>query len=144
MILRVAKKALNEFGPDAQFYGYKSKLTEEMNELNEAILNCSQHRTEGTDNVEQEMADVLMMLIQAVIHFKLSPWRIYKWLRYKAKRTDERIDSGHYKQHVQAHYKTDGCKAHSCTSCVDGHKYETDYPCNVCQAEDVCFWRANK
>lgn len=142
VIIRVAKKALKEFGVVHQIIAFDSKLEEEISELKHEIWECfSQRKGHSIHKIESELADVIMLLIQVVIHFKLSPWRIYHALRYKAKRTDERINSGYYDKPVQAHHKTKECDRHSCTTCVDGAKYESSHPCNICQVDEICFWR---
>ena len=77
------KKIINHFGEDAQI----DKSIEELRELeNELCL-----KEPNLDNITQEIADVLNMIIQLMIIFKISWWKIIKAMIGKNKRTLERI-----------------------------------------------------
>lgn len=97
MILRAAKQVVKEFGPRAQWIGCTSKFHEEQEELNyELFLMEYTIIPQPPERLIDELADVIFLLIQIIIHYKLSPLAIIKRIRYKARRTLDRIASGYY------------------------------------------------
>jgi phosphoribosyl-ATP pyrophosphohydrolase len=97
MIIKAAKAIPLHFGPKAQWIGSNSKLAEEQKELIEALIDHqAEEATDTTPNLIDEVADVLFLVIQIIVWYKLSPIAIYKQIKYKAKRTLERIKSNYY------------------------------------------------
>lgn len=80
------KKIINHFGERSQ----KNKAIEELKELIEAI-HCDQKSM-----VMEEIADVIVMISQLVLIYKLDENKIERVAQEKVQRTLERIESGFY------------------------------------------------
>ena len=78
----ICNKAINSYGNASQ----KIKAIEEMGELIQAI---SKSLLDGENNVEEEIADVEIMLTQLKIMYNLND--IDNWRNYKLKRLKERV-----------------------------------------------------
>ena len=78
----ICKKAINSYGNASQ----KIKAIEEMGELIQAI---SKSLLDNENNVEEEIADVEIMLTQLKIMYNLSD--IENWRNYKLNRLKERV-----------------------------------------------------
>ena len=78
----ICNKAINSYGNASQ----KIKAIEEMGELIQAI---SKSLLDGENNVEEEIADVEIMLTQLKIMYNLSD--IENWRNYKLNRLKERV-----------------------------------------------------
>lgn len=94
-------KIINTFGVRPQ----QRKLMEEVFELQEAIIcyEMSPHgiyryiRTEYKSNIEEELADVLVLLEQIINYYQIDKKEIKEIMNEKIDRTLERIESGYYK-----------------------------------------------
>lgn len=78
----ICNKAINSYGNASQ----KIKAIEEMGELIQAI---SKSLLDGENNVEEEIADVEIMLTQLKIMYSLND--IENWRNYKLNRLKERV-----------------------------------------------------
>ena len=78
----ICNKAINSYGNASQ----KIKAIEEMGELIQAI---SKSLLDNENNVEEEIADVEIMLTQLKIMYNLSD--IENWRNYKLNRLKERV-----------------------------------------------------
>ena len=78
----ICNKAINSYGNASQ----KVKAIEEMGELIQAI---SKSLLDGENNVEEEIADVEIMLTQLKIMYSLND--IENWRNYKLNRLKERV-----------------------------------------------------
>lgn len=78
----ICQKAIDSFG----FINQKIKAIEEMGELIQAL---SKSLLDNKNNVEEEIADVEIMLTQLKIIYSLNDVR--NWRNYKLKRLKERI-----------------------------------------------------
>ena len=78
----ICNKAINSYGNASQ----KIKAIEEMGELIQAI---SKSLLDNENNVEEEIADVEIMLTQLKIMYNLSD--IENWRNYKLNRLKERL-----------------------------------------------------
>ena len=78
----ICNKAINSYGNASQ----KIKAIEEMGELIQAI---SKSLVDNKNNVEEEIADVEIMLTQLKIMYNLSD--IENWRNYKLNRLKERV-----------------------------------------------------
>ena len=78
----ICNKAINSYGNASQ----KIKAIEEMGELIQAI---SKSLLDGKNNVEEEIADVEIMLTQLKIMYSLND--IENWRNYKLNRLKERV-----------------------------------------------------
>ena len=78
----ICNKAINTYGNASQ----KIKAREEMGELIQAI---SKSLLDNENNVEEEIADVEIMLTQLKIMYNLSD--IENWRNYKLNRLKERV-----------------------------------------------------
>ena len=78
----ICNKAINSYGNASQ----KIKAIEEMGELIQAI---SKSLLDGKNNVEEEIADVEIMLTQLKIMYNLSD--IENWRNYKLNRLKDRV-----------------------------------------------------
>ena len=78
----ICNKAINTYGNASQ----KVKAIEEMGELIQAI---SKSLLDNKNNVEEEIADVEIMLTQLKIMYNLND--IDNWRNYKLKRLKERV-----------------------------------------------------
>ena len=78
----ICNKAINSYGNASQ----KIKAIEEMGELIQAI---SKSLLDNKNNVEEEIADVEIMLTQLKIMYNLSD--IENWRNYKLNRLKERV-----------------------------------------------------
>ena len=78
----ICNKAINSYGNASQ----KIKAIEEMGELIQAI---SKTLLDNENNVEEEIADVEIMLTQLKIMYNLSD--IENWRNYKLNRLKERV-----------------------------------------------------
>ena len=78
----ICNKAINTYGNASQ----KIKAIEEMGELIQAI---SKSLLDNENNVEEEIADVEIMLTQLKIMYNLSD--IENWRNYKLNRLKERV-----------------------------------------------------
>ena len=78
----ICNKAINSYGNASQ----KVKAIEEMGELIQAI---SKSLVDNKNNVEEEIADVEIMLTQLKIMYNLSD--IENWRNYKLNRLKERV-----------------------------------------------------
>ena len=78
----ICNKAINSYGNASQ----KIKAIEEMGELIQAI---SKSLLDGENNVEEEIADVEIMLTQLKIMYNLSD--VENWRNYKLNRLKERV-----------------------------------------------------
>ena len=78
----ICNKAINTYGNASQ----KVKAIEEMGELIQAI---SKSLLDNKNNVEEEIADVEIMLTQLKIMYNLSD--IENWRNYKLNRLKERV-----------------------------------------------------
>lgn len=61
------------------------KYAEETNELLSAL------HAEDVPNIKEEIADVLIMVEQVMVHFNISEEDVYEVMLYKIKRTKERL-----------------------------------------------------
>lgn len=81
------------------FYNYSEsdqlkKLNEEMFELIEAImLYKPENKAKSTDNITEEMADVMVMLEQFRLAYNIELEDIEKIMKYKIDRQLERIEN---------------------------------------------------
>lgn len=99
MILKAADLIPKHFGIYPQWVDQDSKLEEEIGELQEAIYDYENVKTEHNLNgLIDELADLIFLLIQVIVYYKLSPFAIYKRILYKAKRTLARIKSDYYRE----------------------------------------------
>ena len=78
----ICNKAINSYGNASQ----KIKAIEEMGELIQAI---SKSLLDGKNNVEEEIADVEIMLTQLKIMYNFSD--VENWRNYKLNRLKERV-----------------------------------------------------
>ena len=78
----ICNKAINSYGNASQ----KIKAIEEMGELIQAI---SKSLLDGENNVEEEIADVEIMITQLKIMYSLND--IENWRNYKLNRLKERV-----------------------------------------------------
>ena len=78
----ICNKAINSYGNASQ----KIKAIEEMGELIQAI---SKSLLDGKNNVEEEIADVEIMLTQLKIMYNLSD--VENWRNYKLNRLKDRV-----------------------------------------------------
>ena len=78
----ICNKAINSYGNASQ----KIKAIEEMGELIQAI---SKSLLDGENNVEEEIADVEIMLTQLKIMYNLSD--VENWRNYKLNRLKDRV-----------------------------------------------------
>ena len=78
----ICNKAINSYGNASQ----NIKAIEEMGELIQAI---SKSLLDGENNVEEEIADVEIMLTQLKIMYSLND--IENWRNYKLNRLKERV-----------------------------------------------------
>lgn len=93
-------KRINYFGVEAQ----KRKFSEEANELRDAIVEyeISKETFGGAkikkikEHIAEEIADNLALLKQFQFYYEISENEIKKWLRFKNKRTNERIKTKYY------------------------------------------------
>lgn len=95
MKLKKAKIAINSqdlrfvidhFGKDAQ----RHKAIEELNELAVALAH------DDRANIQEEMADVWLMLLQMMTVFNISEGSIFAAMAYKLQRTMKRIEQEEY------------------------------------------------
>lgn len=97
MIVKASRQTVKEFGPREQWIGSNSKFQEEQHELNQELFLMEYTLVpQPPDGLIDELADVIFLLIQIILHYKISPLAILKRIRFKAKRTLERIASGYY------------------------------------------------
>ena len=91
---------INYFGLNTQ----QRKLMEEIFELQEAII-CYEMvpqgvyryiKTEYKSNIEEELADVLVLLVQIIDYYKIDKEQIKEIMNEKIDRTLGRIESGYY------------------------------------------------
>ena len=88
------KKITNHFGIQTEL----TKLSEELGELlNECYKQY--YINEGLDNIEDELADVYVLLMQIELFFKTDTIKISRIIDQKIDRTVKRIDDGWYDKH---------------------------------------------
>lgn len=93
-------KRIKYFGIEQQ----KRKFSEEANELRDAIVEYEILREyvggakmkQLKEHIAEEIADNLALLKQFQFYYEISENEIKKWLRFKNKRTNERIKSKYY------------------------------------------------
>lgn len=93
-------KTINYFGIENQ----KRKFSEESNELRDAIVEYE--ISKGTfggakikkikEHIAEEIADNLSLLKQFQLFYEIKDDEIKKWLKFKNKRTNERIKTKYY------------------------------------------------
>lgn len=101
MIIKAAKFIPKHFGATPQwgYYNNKSKIDEEVKELKESIYAYEIYQgKEQSDDLVDELADVIFLLVQIIVTYRPSLFAIFKRLRFKAKRTIQRIASGYYEK----------------------------------------------
>lgn len=85
-------KIIEHFGINNQ----QRKLQEEVFELQEAITIFQQGGNLKFDDIEEEIADVMILLKQFQHYYEINRENIRKIMKNKIKRTLERIESGYY------------------------------------------------
>ena len=85
-------KIIEHFGINNQ----QRKLQEEVFELQEAITIYQQGGNLKFDDIEEEIADVMILLKQFQYYYKINREDIRKITKNKIKRTLDRIESGYY------------------------------------------------
>ena len=73
-------------------YGEKQIVVaiEELSELQKELCKSLRGKT-NKENIIEEIADVLIMLDQVILYYKIEQQEIYKVTEYKIKRTEERL-----------------------------------------------------
>ena len=94
-------KRINYFGIEKQ----KRKFSEEADELRDAIVEYETTKKYMDDkmkkireHIAEEIADNIALLKQFQAYYEISENEIKKWLRFKNKRTSERMKNGYYRK----------------------------------------------
>ena len=87
-------KIIEHFGINNQ----QRKLQEEMFELQEAITVYEQGNNQLTDDIQEEIVDIIILLKQFFHYYALSEYEMNEIQTKKIKRTLERIESGYYEK----------------------------------------------
>lgn len=88
------KKITKHFGIETEL----TKLTEEMGEL---LNECYKRHFVDPEygEIEDEMADVLVILLQIMLHFNVDVDKVTDTVEHKIERTVKRIEEGWYDKH---------------------------------------------
>lgn len=84
------------------FFGVETELTKLSEEMGELLNECYKNylsKTNNTDKVEDEFADVLVILTQLMVYFDVNMDNISEIIDYKVERTLDRINNGWYERH---------------------------------------------
>lgn len=84
-----------------EYFGIETELTKLSEEVGELLNECyREHFISNSKNqVEDEMADVFVILLQISIYFNLDMDNVFKIFNEKLERTVKRIDEGWYDKH---------------------------------------------
>lgn len=84
-----------------RYFGIETELTKLSEEVGELLNECYKRVFVDPEagNVEDEMADVVVILMQICIHFNLDMNTVFSIFDEKVDRTVKRIDEGWYNQH---------------------------------------------
>ena len=82
-------------------FGIETELTKLSEEVGELLNECYKHYYigEGLNNIEDELADVYVLLSQIELFFKADTIKIGEIVEQKINRTVKRIDEGWYDRH---------------------------------------------
>ena len=86
-------KIINHFGSKTQ----RKKLCEEFMELQDELFYIYDFG-DDKENLLSEVADVLILVLQFAYEYGYDNEEIVKQMKYKIKRTLERIENGYYKK----------------------------------------------
>lgn len=83
-----------------EYFGVETELTKLTEEIGELLHDCyEKHFTEKDIGIEDEMADVMVILAQLMIHFDIDIDKMNRITDEKIDRTLERIENGWYDKH---------------------------------------------
>lgn len=84
-----------------EHFGIETELTKLNEEVGELLNECyrGHYISNSKDHIEDEMADVFVILCQICLHFDLDFDNIAKIFDSKVNRTVERIEDGWYDKH---------------------------------------------
>lgn len=88
----LSSKVLNKF-PNVAL----TIATEECAELIQAITKLRRGKAANTDNLAEEIADVLIVIHWLKHKYRVTDEQIEKWLDFKIKRCNERLDNGEFR-----------------------------------------------
>lgn len=88
------KEITKHFGIETEL----TKLTEEMGEL---LNECYKRHFVDPEfgNIEDEVADVMVILMQIMLHFDVDMDKVIEIIEHKVNRTTKRIEEGWYDKH---------------------------------------------
>lgn len=87
------KKITEHFGIETELM----KLSEEIGELQGECYKG--HFVGGTSNIEDEVADVMVILMQIMLYFDVDMDKVIDTVEHKTDRTIKRIEEGWYDKH---------------------------------------------
>ncbi len=91
------KKITNTFGIDTELCKLSEEIGELLGECYKALY--TEQTLEIQHKIEDEFADVMVLMSQIGIYFDLDSNQINNIFDYKVKRTVDRIDEGWYEKH---------------------------------------------
>ena len=95
--VEMLQKITNKFGMDTELCKLSEEIGELLGECYKSLYNGKTLETQS--KIEDEFADVMVLMSQIGIYYNLDTNRINNIFNYKVQRTVNRIDEGWYDKH---------------------------------------------